>query len=56
MRFKADERFIEGVKIGDKIDVIGSLNLNSYPAYKPKFHIVKTNQVFIEDYFVTRFQ
>lgn len=50
MKFKADEKFIEGVKIGDKIDVVGSLNLNLYPIYKPKYKILKTNQVFIMDY------
>jgi single-stranded-DNA-specific exonuclease len=49
MKFKADETFIEGVMVGDKIDVVGSLNLNLFPRYKPKYHIEKTNQVFIED-------
>ncbi|MFD0587641.1 DHH family phosphoesterase [Paenibacillus sp. GCM10027627] len=49
MKFKADENFKDKVKIGDKIDVVGSLNLNLFPRYKPKYHIEKTKQIFIED-------
>lgn len=54
MKFKADEETIEGINEDDKIDVIASLNLNLWTKYKPKYEIVKTKQLFIEDYRVVK--
>ncbi|GFN32433.1 single-stranded-DNA-specific exonuclease RecJ [Paenibacillus xylaniclasticus] len=50
MRFKADDEFIQGVEVGQKIDIVGTLNLNEWIRYKPRYEVVKTNQVFIDSY------
>lgn len=50
MKFKADEQFIEGINEGDKIDVVCTLNLNLWTKYKPRYEVVKTLQLFLEDY------
>lgn len=49
MKFKTDSEFMDRVNEGDTIDVIGTLNINSWARYKPRYEVVKTNQIMIED-------
>lgn len=49
MKFKANEDFGNQFEIGDKIEVIGTLNLNTWARYKPRYEVVKTKQIMIED-------
>ncbi|WP_431785911.1 DHH family phosphoesterase [Paenibacillus lactis] len=50
MKFKTDEDFYNNVPVFSEIEAIGTLNVNEWKVYKPRFKIVKTNQLFIEDY------
>ncbi|MBX4152421.1 DHH family phosphoesterase [Paenibacillus lautus] len=50
MKFKADETYYNNFPIFAELDVVGTLNMNYWKKFKPKFEIVKTMQVFIEDY------
>lgn len=50
MKFKTTDEYINEFPIGKPIDVIGTLNTNVWIKYKPKYQVVKTNQIFIEDY------
>ncbi|MNX52385.1 putative SPBc2 prophage-derived single-strand DNA-specific exonuclease YorK [compost metagenome] len=50
MKFKTDEKFYNAVPIFSEIEVIGTLNINEWKQFKPRFKIITTNQVFIEDY------
>ncbi|OMD76862.1 hypothetical protein BSK50_14005 [Paenibacillus odorifer] len=50
MKFKTDSEFYDTVPVFTEVEAIGSLNMNYWKQYKPKFKITKTMQLFIEDY------
>lgn len=50
MKFKVDQDYFDGVPIFSEIEAIGTLNINEWKVFRPKFKIHKTNQLFIEDY------
>jgi single-stranded-DNA-specific exonuclease len=50
MKFKADQEAIDSVKAGDTIDLVGSLNVNEFTKWRPVREVIKTLQVFIEDF------
>jgi single-stranded-DNA-specific exonuclease RecJ len=50
MKFKTDEQYFNSVPVFSEIEAIGSLNINIWKVYKPKFKITKTLQLFIDDY------
>jgi len=50
MKFRADQETINKIKTGDVIDLIGSLNINEFVRWRPQKEIIKTLQVFIEDF------
>lgn len=50
MKFKTDEQYFNSVPVFSEIEVIGSLNINIWKVYKPKFKVTKTLQLFIDDY------
>ncbi|WP_405169427.1 DHH family phosphoesterase [Paenibacillus sp. FSL H3-0286] len=50
MKFKTDEDFFNRVPVFSEIEAIGSLNINVWKQYKPKFKVTKTFQLFIDDY------
>lgn len=50
MMFKADDNFIESFPTHKQVDIIGTLNVNEYMRWKPVRQLIKTNQIFIEDY------
>lgn len=54
MKFGGDTEFENSVKEGDKIHVIGTLNLNIWARYKPKYEVTKTKQILIEDLCVVK--
>nr|WP_232381204.1 DHHA1 domain-containing protein [Paenibacillus tianjinensis] len=50
MKFKTDEEYFNSVPVFSEIEAIGSLNINVWKVYKPKFKVTKTLQLFIDDY------
>lgn len=50
MKFKTDEEFYKNVPVFSEIKAIGTLNINVWKVYRPKFKVTKTLQLFIEDY------
>lgn len=52
MKFKTDEHYYNDVPVFCNIEAIGTLNINTWIQYKPKFKIHKHLQLFIEDYVV----
>ncbi|PIH59044.1 hypothetical protein CS562_13955 [Paenibacillus sp. LK1] len=50
MKFKVDIEYYNKVPVFTDIEAIGSLNMNIWTEYKPKFKVTKTCQLFIEDY------
>lgn len=50
MKFKTDEQYFNSVPVFTEIEAIGSLNINVWKVYKPKFKVTKTLQLFIDDY------
>ncbi|WP_342746194.1 DHHA1 domain-containing protein [Paenibacillus donghaensis] len=50
MKFKTDSEYFDSVPVFTEIEAIGTLNMNYWKQYKPKFKITKTMQLFIEDY------
>ena len=50
MKFKTDEDYYNNVPVYSEIEAIGTLNVNEWKVYKPRFKIVKTNQLYIDDY------
>lgn len=50
MKFRADPELLERANVGDTIDLIGSLNINEFVKWKPKKEVIKTIQVFMEDF------
>ncbi|WP_311078103.1 DHH family phosphoesterase [Paenibacillus polymyxa] len=50
MKFKTDEKFYKNVPVFSEIEAIGTLNINVWKVYRPKFKVTKTLQLFIEDY------
>ncbi|MGM1044752.1 MAG: DHH family phosphoesterase [Bacillota bacterium] len=50
MKFKTGEDFYNKIPVFAEIEAIGSLNINEWKIYKPRFKVVKTNQLFIDDY------
>lgn len=50
MKFKTDEQYFNSVPVFSEIEAIGSLNINVWKVYKPKFKVTKTLQLFIDDY------
>lgn len=52
MKFKTDEEYYNNVPVFSNIEAIGTLNINTWIQYKPKFKINKYLQLFIDDYVV----
>ncbi|MBD8836236.1 hypothetical protein IFU39_00185 [Paenibacillus sp. CFBP 13594] len=50
MKFKVDIEYYNKVPVFTDIEAIGSLNMNIWTEYKPKFKVTKTCQLLIEDY------
>jgi single-stranded-DNA-specific exonuclease RecJ len=50
MKFKTDEDYFNDVPVFAEVEAIGSLNMNYWKVYKPKFKVIKTMQLFIEDF------
>ena len=50
IKFKTDEEYFNSVPVFSEIEAIGSLNINVWKVWKPKFKVTKTLQLFIEDY------
>lgn len=49
MKFKTNEDYFNTVPVFAEVEAIGTLNMNYWKQYKPKFKIVKTMQLFIDD-------
>ncbi|QNR65392.1 DHH family phosphoesterase [Paenibacillus peoriae] len=50
MKFKTDVNYYKSVPVFSEIEAIGTLNINVWKVYRPKFKVTKTLQLFIEDY------
>jgi single-stranded-DNA-specific exonuclease len=50
MKFKTDDEYFNSFPVFSEIEVIGSLNMNYWKVYKPRFKLTKTMQIFIDDY------
>lgn len=50
MKFKTDEDYYKNVPVFSEIEAIGTLNINVWKVYRPKFKVTKTLQLFIEEY------
>jgi single-stranded-DNA-specific exonuclease RecJ len=50
MKFKVDEEYYKQVPVFTDIEAIGSLNMNIWTKYRPKYQVIKTCQLFIEGY------
>ncbi|MEK4427693.1 DHH family phosphoesterase [Paenibacillus sp. FSL M7-0802] len=50
MKFKTGEEYYEKVPVFTEIEALGSLNVNIWTQYRPKKKVIKTCQLFIEDY------
>ncbi|OME55545.1 hypothetical protein BSK59_13800 [Paenibacillus odorifer] len=50
LKFRTDEEFIEEFPLHKTIDIVGTLNMNYWTVYRPRFNVQKTKQIFIEGY------
>ncbi|MFE6075615.1 DHH family phosphoesterase [Paenibacillus sp. NPDC057886] len=50
MKFKTDEEYYDQVPVFTEVEAVGSLNMNVWTQYRPKKKVIKTCQLFIEDY------
>lgn len=50
MKFKTDEDYYNNVPVFSEIEAIGTLNINEWRVFKPRFKIIKTNQLYIDEY------
>ncbi|KAF6565316.1 DHH family phosphoesterase [Paenibacillus sp. EKM202P] len=50
MKFKTDEEFYEQVPVFTEVEAVGTLNINKWTQYRPSYKVIKTCQLFIEDY------
>ncbi len=50
MKFKTDEEYYNKVPVFTEVEAAGSLNMNIWTQYRPKKKVIKTCQLFIEDY------
>lgn len=50
MKFKTDEEYYDKVPVFTEVEAVGSLNMNIWTQYRPKKKVIKTCQLFIEDY------
>lgn len=50
MKFKTDEDYFDEVPVFTEIEAIGTLNMNYWTQYKPKYKVNKTCQLFIDEY------
>ncbi|MGV2887207.1 DHH family phosphoesterase [Paenibacillus taichungensis] len=50
MKFKTDEEYYDKVPVFTEVEAVGSLNMNVWTQYRPKKKVIKTCQLFIEDY------
>jgi single-stranded-DNA-specific exonuclease len=50
MMFRTNDEAIEVFPLNKSIDIVGSIDLNEFPRYKPRYHIEKTIQMFLDDY------
>nr|WP_285857392.1 DHH family phosphoesterase [Paenibacillus lautus] len=50
MKFKTDEDYYNNVPVFSEIEAIGTLNVNEWRVFKPRFKIIKTNQLYIDEY------
>ncbi|MET3209670.1 UNVERIFIED_CONTAM: single-stranded-DNA-specific exonuclease [Paenibacillus sp. PvR008] len=50
MKFKTDLEYYNRVPVFAQVEAIGSLNMNYWTQYRPKYKVIKTCQLFIEDY------
>ncbi len=52
MKFKTDEEYYNSVPVFCSIEAIGTLNINTWIQYKPRYKVNKYLQLFLEDYIV----
>ncbi|MNW68146.1 hypothetical protein D3C74_468490 [compost metagenome] len=50
MKFKTDEEYYDKVPVFTEVEAVGSLNINVWTQYRPKKKVIKTCQLFIEEY------
>lgn len=50
MKFKTDEEYYNSVPVFCSIEAIGTLNINTWIQYKPRYKVNKYLQLFIDDY------
>jgi len=49
MKFKSNIDYEDLLNIDDKIEVVGTLNLNTWARYSPRYEVIKTKQIIIDD-------
>ncbi|MNW56708.1 hypothetical protein D3C74_344410 [compost metagenome] len=54
MKFKTDVDYYKSVPVFSEIEAIGTLNINVWKVYRPKFKVTKTIHLFIEEYRETK--
>jgi single-stranded-DNA-specific exonuclease len=50
MKFRASDALINSIQENTSIDIIGSLNINEWIKWKPVREVLRTKQMFIEDF------
>ncbi|MNW58618.1 hypothetical protein D3C74_364950 [compost metagenome] len=50
LKFKTNEDFIEWFPEYQALDLLGNLNVNVFTKWRPRKEVIRTNQIFIEDY------
>nr|WP_260866353.1 DHHA1 domain-containing protein [Paenibacillus xylanexedens] len=50
MKFKTDEEYYDKVPVFTEVEALGTLNMNVWTQYRPKKKVIKTCQLFIEEY------
>jgi len=50
MKFNVDEDYYDDMPVFAAIEAVGNLNVNEWIQYRPKYQVIKTNQLFIEGY------
>nr|WP_275078604.1 DHH family phosphoesterase [Paenibacillus sp. O199] len=50
MKFKTDTEYYDRVPVFSYVEAVGSLNMNYWTQYRPKYKVIKTCQLFIEEY------
>lgn len=50
MKFKTDSTYLDTFPVFSFIEAVGSLNMNYWTQYKPKYTVLKTCQLLLDDY------